>query len=52
MSLDMDIHDTAAYKRATEAGREPFCEDPTHDADCDCGATPDADYEAHVEDRL
>lgn len=25
---------------------EPQCNDPTHDHLCDCGATPDADFEA------
>ena len=31
---------------------EPLCNDPTHDADCDCGARPDYEYESRVEDRL
>lgn len=29
----------------------PFCEDPTHDAECDCGARPDHEYESRVERR-
>lgn len=28
---------------------EPFCDDPLHDADCDCGARPDYEYESRVE---
>lgn len=30
----------------------PFCDDPTHDAECDCGAEPDREYERRVEGRL
>jgi len=51
MSLGMDIHDTSAYKRATAAPSESVCDDPRHDEHCDCGATPDEDYEAYMEDR-
>lgn len=25
---------------------EPFCNDPTHDDLCDCGARPDHEYES------
>jgi hypothetical protein len=27
----------------------PECDDPTHDDLCDCGATPDADYERGID---
>jgi len=30
---------------------ETFLRDPTHDADCDCGAEPDREYEKRVEAR-
>jgi hypothetical protein len=30
---------------------DPFCNDPTHDDACDCGARPDYEYERRIEDR-
>lgn len=30
---------------------DPFCDDPTHGPECDCGARPDYEYERVVEDQ-
>jgi hypothetical protein len=30
---------------------DPFCDDPTHDEYCDCGARPDYEYERVIEQR-
>ena len=39
------MSDPDTPKRPPEADSRHDCDDPTHGADCDCGATPDRDYE-------
>jgi len=37
---------------APQPDPDAFCDDPTHDDKCDCGARPDYEYERRMEARL
>ena len=41
------MRDPDTPKNPPEADREYDCNDPTHGVECDCGATPDMDYDRH-----
>ena len=47
-TLRDEIARTAPYANTGPDGEytgDVYCDDPTHPSDCDCGATPDRDYE-------